>query len=45
MRAQAPHPDSTNLDQSMLIGVGYPTDDAFDLLRRNWDPTPPPGAT
>ncbi|WP_342773651.1 alpha/beta hydrolase [Falsirhodobacter xinxiangensis] len=45
MRAQAPYPSGTNLGQGVLVGIGYPTDDAFDLARRCWDLVPPPGAT
>lgn len=45
MRAQSPYTGGTNLTPGVLIGIGYPTDDAFDLLRRSWDLVPPPGAT
>ncbi|MFT4136819.1 alpha/beta hydrolase [Microbacterium sp.] len=45
MRAQALDPAGTNLGWGVLIGVGYPTDEAYDLLRRSWDLGPPPGAT
>ncbi len=44
MRAQAPYPKGTNLGQGVLIGIGYPTDDAYDPFRRSWDLGPPPGA-
>lgn len=45
MRAQAPYPSGTNLDQGALVAIGYPTEDAYDPFRRSWDLGPPPGAT
>lgn len=45
LRAQAPYPSATNLGAGVLVGIGYPTEEAFDLPRRCWDLTPPPGAT
>lgn len=43
MRAQAFWPTGTNLGWGALIGVGYPTDEAYDSFRRSWDLGPPPG--
>ncbi|MCA0941709.1 prolyl oligopeptidase family serine peptidase [Salipiger pacificus] len=45
MRAQSAYPSGTNLGAGVLIAVGYPTDEAFDPLRRSWDLGPPPGAS
>ena len=45
MRAQSAYPSETNLGPGVLIAVGYPTDAAFDPLRRSWDLGPPPGAS
>lgn len=45
MRAQAFWPEGTNIGWGALIGVGYPTDDAYDPFRRSWDLGPPPGRT
>ncbi len=43
MRAQAAWPAGTNIGRGALVAVGYPTDDAYDSLRRSWDLGPPPG--
>lgn len=43
MRSQAPYPSSTNLGWGVLIGMGYPTEEAYDFQQRSWDLTPPPG--
>ena len=45
MRAQAFWPEGTNIGWGALIGIGYPTDDAYDPFRRSWDLGPPPGRT
>ena len=45
MRAQASYPSDTNLRHGVLIAVGYPSDDAYDPVRRSWDLGPPPGAS
>ncbi|NDW01128.1 alpha/beta hydrolase [Salipiger sp. PrR002] len=45
MRAQSAYPAASNLGPGVLIAVGYPTEAAFDPLRRSWDLGPPPGAT
>ncbi len=44
LRAQASYPKGTNVCQGMIVAIGYPTDDAYDPLRRSWDLSPPPGA-
>lgn len=45
MRSQTPYPSDTNLGHGVLIAVGYPSDDAYDPVRRSWDLGPPPGAS
>lgn len=45
MRAQASYPSGTNLGEGVLIAVGYPTEGAYDPMRRSWDLGPPPGAS
>ncbi|GJE32593.1 alpha/beta hydrolase [Methylobacterium oxalidis] len=43
-RVQAPYPDATGIGSRFaIVGVGYPTDGAYDSVRRSWDYTPPPG--
>lgn len=44
LRAQAGYPKGTNVCKGMIVAIGYPTDDAYDPLRRSWDLGPPPGA-
>lgn len=34
-------PDMTKLDAAIIVGVGYPIDDAYDQRRRSFDYTPP----
>ncbi len=43
VRAQASYPKGTNVTHGMVVAIGYPTDDAYDPLRRSWDLSPPPG--
>jgi predicted alpha/beta superfamily hydrolase len=43
MRAQAFWPSGTNIGWGALIGIGYPSDAAYDSFRRSWDLGPPPG--
>lgn len=40
---QSPYPKGTNIEPGIIVGIGYPTDTPFDLVRRAWDLTPPPG--
>ena len=44
LRAQASYPKGTNVCKGMIVAIGYPTDNAYDPLRRSWDLSPPPGA-
>lgn len=43
VRAQASYPKGTNVTHGMIVAIGYPTEDAYDPLRRSWDLSPPPG--
>lgn len=43
VRAQASYPKGTNVTHGMVVAIGYPTDEAYDPLRRSWDLSPPPG--
>lgn len=45
MRAQASYPGGTNVSDGIIVSIGYPTDAAYDPLRRSWDLGPPPGKT
>jgi uncharacterized protein len=45
LRAQAPYPKGTNVGWGVIAALGYPTDEAYDPLRRSWDLSPPPGTT
>lgn len=45
MRAQAADSSGTNVTQGVIAAIGYPTLEAYDLYRRSWDLTPPPGRT
>nr|WP_311274364.1 alpha/beta hydrolase-fold protein [Methylobacterium sp. WCS2018Hpa-22] len=43
-RVQAPYPDATGIgSRFVIVGVGYPGEEAYDTRRRSWDYTPPPG--
>lgn len=42
---QSPYPKGTNIEPGIVVAIGYPTDAPFDLVRRAWDLTPPPGRT
>jgi len=45
-RVQASYPEATGItSRFVIVGVGYPTSDAYDTVRRCWDYTPPPGRT
>lgn len=43
LRVQSSYPLGTGILPGVLVGVGYPTDDAYDSVRRSWDMGPPPG--
>ncbi|GGF70377.1 esterase [Azorhizobium oxalatiphilum] len=45
VRVQAAYPLATGVREAALIAIGYPTDDAYDGVRRSWDLGPPPGAS
>ncbi|KRB62042.1 esterase [Rhizobium sp. Root708] len=40
---QAPYPNATNVGWGVVAAIGYPTDEAYDGMRRSWDLVPPPG--
>lgn len=42
---QSPYSGATNVGPGIIVGIGYPTDQPFDLVRRALDLTPPPGRT
>jgi len=43
LRAQAPYTLGTSIHFGVVVAVGYPTDEAYDGVRRSWDLGPPPG--
>ncbi|EIM30180.1 alpha/beta hydrolase [Microvirga lotononidis] len=43
LRAQADYPKSSNVGWGVVAALGYPTENAYDPLRRSWDLSPPPG--
>ncbi len=43
LAVQAPYPTSTNIGWGVIAAIGYPSDEAYDGLRRSWDLAPPPG--
>lgn len=45
LRVQAAYPLGTGIRDAVVVGVGYPTDGAYDSVRRSWDYGPPPGKT
>lgn len=45
MRVQAAYPLGTGIEWGVMVGIGYPTDGAYDSVRRSWDMGPPPGQT
>lgn len=40
---QSPYPQGTNIEHGIIVAIGYPTEAPFDLMRRSWDLSPPPG--
>lgn len=42
LRVQAAFPGETGLRDAVLVGIGYPTEAAYDDSRRPFDLTPPP---
>ena len=45
LRVQAAWPSGTGICDAVLVGIGYPTEAAYDSERRSWDYSPPPGRT
>lgn len=45
LRAQAPYTLGTGITFGVIVAIGYPTEEAYDSLRRSWDLGPPPGQT
>ncbi|MCJ8141533.1 alpha/beta hydrolase-fold protein [Ancylobacter sp. A5.8] len=45
MRVQAEWPLGTGIEWGVMVGIGYPVDNAYDGVRRSWDLGPPPGKT
>lgn len=45
IRVQAAWPLGTGIAEAAIVAVGYPTDAAYDSVRRSWDYGPPPGVT
>lgn len=45
MRVQSAYPLGTGIAPGVMVGIGYPTDGAYDSVRRSWDMGPPPGQT
>jgi len=43
LRAQSAYPNGTGISRAILVGIGYPTEAAYDSVRRSWDMGPPPG--
>lgn len=45
VRVQAAYPLGTGIADGVVVGIGYPTEEAYDGVRRSWDLVPPPGRT
>ncbi|MCK0197177.1 alpha/beta hydrolase-fold protein [Ancylobacter sp. 6x-1] len=45
LRIQSAWPSGTGVHPGVIVAVGYPTDGAYDGVRRSWDLGPPPGET
>ncbi len=45
LRVQAAYPLGTGIRDAVVVGIGYPTEAAYDSVRRSWDYGPPPGKT
>lgn len=43
LRVQAAYPLGTGIRDAVVVGIGYPTEAAYDSVRRSWDYGPPPG--
>lgn len=45
LRVQSAYPLGTGICSAAIVGIGYPTEKAYDSVRRSWDMGPPPGRT
>uniref|UniRef100_UPI0019544E21 hypothetical protein n=1 Tax=Stenotrophomonas maltophilia TaxID=40324 RepID=UPI0019544E21 len=45
LRVQSDYPLGTGITKAAIVGIGNPTDEAYDSVRRSWDMGPPPGKT
>ncbi|MDQ0355601.1 putative alpha/beta superfamily hydrolase [Rhodoplanes tepidamans] len=45
LRVQGAYPTGTGITDAAVVAIGYPTDAAYDSVRRSWDMGPPPGRT
>ncbi len=45
LRVQSAYPMGTGIADGVIVGIGYPTDEAYDGVRRSWNLVPPPGQT
>ncbi len=43
LKVQSSYPNGTNVDDGVVVAIGYPSDQPYDPLRRSWDLSPPPG--
>lgn len=43
LRVQSAYPLGTGISGAAIVGIGYPTENAYDSVRRSWDMGPPPG--
>ncbi len=43
LRVQSAYPLGTGISPGVLVAIGYPTEGAYDSVRRSWDMGPPPG--
>ncbi|GCA49019.1 ferri-bacillibactin esterase BesA [Sinorhizobium sp. KGO-5] len=44
-KVQMSYPSGTNICDGVIVAIGYPSDEAYDPVRRSWDLSPPPGRT
>ncbi|MCM2293111.1 alpha/beta hydrolase-fold protein [Allorhizobium sp. BGMRC 0089] len=42
MQVQASYPQGTDVEDGVVVAIGYPTDEPYDPFRRSWDLSPPP---
>lgn len=41
VRMQSRHPPATGVEPAVVVGIGYPVEEPFDIVRRTYDLTPP----